>query len=313
MHALHFLGCFLDVQSNGGKKDMSIHSAIKEYKNRVIKSGINNWYSIKLSHPSKKWYMNSNKIANPAIIVSVTSFPARIDRIHYSLKSILAQKMKPDKIVVYLGDKEFEGIELPESLTELFQYGVEVRFRKDLKPHTKYLYAMQDFPDDIILTVDDDIYYRPNLIRDLYSAYTQHPDCVTCTRAHKMTMTSGRLDGYNSWDFETKDTKEPSHYLFATGVGGVLYPPHLLIPETFNIENIEKLTLKNDDVWLKFMEILSGVKVFAIPSNRTKYVVGVQGSEKITLNSSNVLQNMNDVYIKNVMDAYHISLSDFEK
>lgn len=294
-------------------KIMDIWAKMEEYKNRVVKTYVNCWYSIKLKKPNSDWKLGLADTPKPRIIVSVTSFPARIDRIHYSIKSILAQKMKPDRIVVYLGDKEFENVKLPDSLTELFQYGVEVRYRKDLKPHTKYLYAMQDFPDDIIITVDDDIYYRPNLIHDLYNAYLKHPNCVICTRAHKMTFTDGNIDGYNSWDFETKEINKESHYLFATGVGGVLYPPHLLIPETFNVEKIEKLTLRNDDVWLKFMEILSGVKVFAIPSSRTKYVVGVSGSEKITLNSSNVLQNKNDIYIKDVMDEYGITTVDFDK
>ena len=292
---------------------MNIWLGINDYKNRVVKIGINFWYSIKLKKPKSDWKLVQADTSKPRIIVSVTSFPARIDRIHYSLKSILAQKMKPDRIVVYLGDKEFEHVELPDSLTELFQYGVEVRYRKDLKPHTKYLYAMQDFPNDVIITVDDDIYYRPNLIQDLHNAYLDHPNCVICTRAHKMTFKDGHLDEYNLWDFETKDVSKESHYLFATGVGGILYPPHLLVPDTFNVVKIEELTLNNDDVWLKFMEILSDVKVFAIPSNRTKYVVGVSGSEKITLNSSNVLQNKNDIYIKNVMDEYKISLADFEK
>lgn len=277
-----------------------------------VRIWINFFYEIKLIQ-RKRYDKLQARNEVPRIIVSVTSFPARIALIHYTIKSILAQKMKPDKIVVYLGDEEFEGIELPQSLIELFEYGIEVRFRKDLKPHTKYYYAMQDFPNDIIITVDDDVYYRPRLIADLYNAYLKHPSCVICTRAHKMTFTDGKLDGYNSWDFETKDVGEASHYLFATGVGGVLYPPHLMCEETFNVECIEKLTLKNDDVWLKFMEIISGVRVFAVPSNRTKYVVGVEGSEKITLNSSNVLQNKNDLFIQNVMSFYDIGIKDFDK
>lgn len=183
---------------------MAIRKRVEYIYHIIVKQLVNTIYPIKFRSNNKKWMLREQE-RTPRIIVSVTSFPARIDRIHYSIKSILAQKMKPDRIVVYLGDKEFEGIDLPGSLTELFDYGVEVRYRKDLKPHTKYLYAMQDFPDDIVLTVDDDIYYRPNLIRDLYNAYLKHPQCVICTRAHKMTDTNGVLDDYNLWDFETKD------------------------------------------------------------------------------------------------------------
>lgn len=255
----------------------------------------------------KSQYGVNKENRDKKIVVSITSFPARIDKIHLCVRSMLLQKMKPDKIVIYLGDKEFEGIALPEQLTKLFRYGVEVRFRKDLKPHTKYYYAMQEFPDSLIITVDDDIYYRSRLIKDLYEAYLKHPACVICTRAHKMLFDENKmLLPYNNWDFESKYVKKETDLLMATGVGGVLYDPSLFIEETFNADQIESLALKNDDVWLKFMEILSGIKTYAIPSCPNKYVVGIWGAEKITLNSQNVGQSKNDIYIANVIKAYNI-------
>lgn len=280
-------------------------------KNCVIRDLINNWYILKFFLMKKKFGLNK-KTRNREIVVSLTSFPARIDKIHLCIKSLLLQKMKPDRIVIYLGDREFEGIELPKALRKLFQYGVEVRFRKDLKPHTKYFYSMQEFPDSLIITVDDDIYYRPNLVRDLYKSYKGHSHCVICTRAHKMLLSDTGLMPYNSWDLETKEVNKESHLLMATGVGGVLYDPKLLYEETYNEKAIEELTLKQDDVWLKFMEILSGVKVFAIPSKPNKYVVGIRGAERITLNSQNVGLSRNDVYIKNVANEYHISFENLE-
>lgn len=281
-------------------------------KNSTVRNCINAWYILKFRMMKKQYGLNNTK-REREIVVSLTSFPARMDKIHLCIRSLLMQNMKPDRIVIYLGDKEFEGIALPETLTELFQYGVEVRFRKDLKPHTKYFYAMQEFPDALIVTVDDDIYYRPDLIKVLYRAHEQHPDCVVCTRAHKMLFENGVLLPYNSWDYETKCVNQESHLLMATGVGGVLYDPKLFHKELFDEKAIEELTLKQDDVWLKFMEILSGIKVFAVPASKTKYLVGIWGSEKTTLNSQNVGQNKNDVYISNVMNHCNIRSSDLEE
>ena len=66
------------------------------------------------------------------------------------------------------------------------------------------------------------------------------------------------------------------------------------------------VALKNDDLWLKAMEILSNIKVFAIKSNKTKYVVGEWGSEKITLNSENVGERRNDLIWENINKEYPI-------
>lgn len=281
-------------------------------KNNIIRNWINIIYFIKFRLLKPNYGCNTKK-RETKIIVSLTSFPARIDKVHLCIKSLLVQSVKPDYIVIYLGRDEFKGKSLPTNLTSLFKYGVEVRFREDLKPHKKYFYSMQEFPDSIIITVDDDVYYRPNLIKDLLNAHLKHPNCVICTRAHKMRIKNNELLPYNSWDYETKEIKKESKLLFATGVGGVLYPPHVLSNETFNIDVIKRTCLKQDDVWLKFMEILSNVKVLAIPSTKTKYVVGIWNSEEINLNSMNVGQRKNDEAIKNVMNVFNIKIKDLEE
>lgn len=276
-------------------------------KNNAVKLAINLWYPVKFKLLQGSFGTNSDSRERP-IVISLTSFPQRIDQVHFTLKSLLLQHCKPDKIVLYLGRDEFEGRTLPKSITDLFQYGVEVRFRDDLKPHTKYFYAMQEFRDSLVITVDDDILYRPKLVGDLFSAHERFQDCVICTRAHYMRVLDGHLLPYNDWDFETGYFNHPSYALFATGVGGVLYDPRLFIDETFNEDAIKELSLRQDDVWLKFMELRSGIRTLAIPATKTKYLVGIWGGEKINLNSINVHKNANDIYIRNVMSRYQIDL-----
>ena len=92
------------------------------------------------------------KTINPKLIVSLTSYGDRLDTLSICLKSLLNQTRKADKILVYLTDDITES-RLPTSLLELRDKGIEYKFIPlDLKPHKKYYYAMQEFPDDIIVT-----------------------------------------------------------------------------------------------------------------------------------------------------------------
>ena len=165
---------------------------------------------------------------------------------------------------------------------------------------------------DIVITVDDDVFYRSNLIRDLVEEHKKRKEEIICTRAHKMKFVNGKLLPYKEWDYETIDIQESSHYLMATGVGGVLYPPEILPAYTFDKDKIIKLCLFADDVWLKAVEIKAGKKVYAIPATKTKYVVGIWGSEQVALNHSNVGENKNDQFIKNVFSYFNLTESNLQ-
>ena len=79
--------------------------------------------------------------------------------------------MKPDKILLWLAEEQFPGREadLPNNLVkDAVEDKFELRWCDDIGSHKKYFYAMQEFPDDIIVTVDDDMYYDTDMIRRLY-------------------------------------------------------------------------------------------------------------------------------------------------
>ena len=66
-----------------------------------------------------------------------------------ALQQVMEQ-FKPDRIIVWLGSDTKES-DLTKGMLSLKEYGVEYRFDKELnlKPHKKYIYAIQEFPDDI--------------------------------------------------------------------------------------------------------------------------------------------------------------------
>ena len=80
------------------------------------------------------------------MIVSLTSYPARMETIHQCLDSIYAQSMQPDKVVLWLAEEQFPNREkdLPDSLLEDLDAGkIEVFWCDDLGSHKKYFYTMQ--------------------------------------------------------------------------------------------------------------------------------------------------------------------------
>lgn len=260
--------------------------------------------------PSKEYGINSSN-NSPKIIVSVTSFPPRMKRIWMVLESLLRQTKKPDKIILWLPSSQFPSIEdVDRKVREMEKRGLEIRFCKELKSHNKYYYAMQEFSNDIIITVDDDIFYPENMIENLLKKHYEYPNCIVCYRAHKITFKDGKVNKYTEWDFRSRNISGPSYLLVPTGCGGVLYPPRCLNKEVFNLQAIQELCPTADDIWLKCMALLNGakaVKVYPIYSE----VFTVSGSSETGLAKYNVIEGRNDDQLNKIMERYLIDFSRF--
>lgn len=236
------------------------------------------------------------------IVVSLTSYPKRFETIIPVLKSILLQEVKPNKIILWY---DCEDDKITQEMRGLQEFGVEYRHISiNLKPHNKYIYAMKEFPNSCIITVDDDLIYPADMIKTLVECHKKHPDCVCARRVHKISVNNeGMLMSYLRWGTEYKRIKEPSHMLCATGAGGVLYPPHCLDARAFDISLIQEYCLNADDIWLKYMELLNDTKV-VFAENSMIRPPEVSNSQEISLSFDNVLHNANDIYINNLNDLF---------
>ena len=102
------------------------------------------------------------------IIVSLTSFPERINTVWMTITSLLLQTHKPCKIILWLSKEQFENTILPQKLVQLKKYGLEIKWCDDLKPHKKYFYCMQEYSDKCIVIADDDVFYPKNHLKILW-------------------------------------------------------------------------------------------------------------------------------------------------
>lgn len=197
---------------------------------------------------------------NSNIIVSLTSYPARINTVWLTVATLLNQTKKPYKVILWLAEEQFPSKELPSKLLNLQKRGLEIAYCEDLMPHKKYYYTMQKYPNYFVVTADDDIYYPENHLEKLWEGYKKYPDNIICQWSHKIGFDEkGNFLPYNAWENNGEDT--PSLLNLAVGCNGVLYPPKALANEAFDIEKIKKYALHTDDLWLKCMSILNGVKV----------------------------------------------------
>ena len=237
------------------------------------------------------------------VIVSMTSFAKRLSEIHICLKSLINQSVKADRLIVWLGP-DVRETDITEEMHLLEQYGVEYVFVPlDLKPHKKYYYAMQQYPDAIIITVDDDVVYADDTIESLLKTHQKYPKAVCARRVHYMAVKDNCILPYNEWKQDCRDVKKTSYRLMPTGVGGVLYPPRLLSSEVLNLENIQSLCLNADDIWLKWMELLNHIPVVWTPCLMTLPLV-IDSAQEIALFKSNVNQNFNDECISKLLEVY---------
>lgn len=232
-------------------------------------------------------------------IVSLTSFPARIPTLWMTIESILRQTIKPDKIVLHLTESQIMDIEsLPKSLLRLRERGLEIKLiKEEIKSHTKYYQAFKDYPNDIVITVDDDLFYRSDLIENLLNSHHKYPNAIIANWVKEIKPNTPLYREWPDGNFESL-----SHHFLLLGVGGVLYPPKCMYKDIFNVEMIRSLCLTADDVWLSCMALLANTPIYY--TNYKYNYLPVLIKNNTTLISVNkdrnqiCVDNLNNYYLK---------------
>ena len=205
----------------------------------------------------------------PQVVVSMTSFPQAIQYAYKAIRSILEGSVLPDKLILYLTFSQFGEAGIPEELTRLAEDNPVFEIRNydiDIRSYRKLIPALSDFPDAVIVTVDDDVHYHRNMLRDLLSMYSIDPHSVWAHRVKRIKPGKPyrKWRKYRWYHFCFKRF----HRSFAnlqTGVGGVLYPPHSLREDMLDVELFTKVAPTCDDFWFWAAAVLNGVQVMPVP------------------------------------------------
>jgi hypothetical protein len=250
---------------------------------------------------------------NPHLIVSLTSYGRRVHKcVQYAVMSVLMQKnVIIDKIVLSLDKNNWNQDNLPWAIKRLSQLGVEIMYVEDTKSYKKLLPALFAYPDSVIITIDDDIYYSNNLIKELYQAHKYNPHTIISSKAKSPYIVDDKIIPYKNWGI----VKYTDNYsgISPIGYGGVLYPPGALNKEVFNYPVFSKLAPTADDLWFWIMSLLEGTKHIVINDSKiTLYPTDLIYQcfhKNSALAHDNVINNKNDVQLKSLIDHYKITLN----
>ena len=209
--------------------------------------------------PASEYGITTEK-RTPQLIVSLSSFPARIEKVHLTINTLLRQNLKPDRVVLWLTESQFPN-GLPKSLTRLLDLGLEIKYCEDLRSYKKLVPSLREFPEDIIVTADDDMYYKEDWLEGLYQAYLDNPKNIYTRRGCRARIVDGKIDIIKPRDYNFEYNFPTDYNNLLMGGSGTLYPPHSLHNDIFNTDLIKTLIPTHDDIYFWVMGILKGTKI----------------------------------------------------
>ena len=205
------------------------------------------------------------------LYISLTSIYDNQDILIETIKSILNQTMKSDYIYLYLSenpfllDKGFKNKEVTnKNLLNLINNNnnIIIKWVDNIGSYRKLIYLLKEKWNEncLIITIDDDTVYNPNLIENLVNDYNKYK-CVIGYRG--FTPKCNNLKEFNYK--ERIKLQNLSLYNFPTGKGGILYKPEFF-HKTNNMifeKNIYLNNLKTvDDIWFYLLRIKNNIKCY---------------------------------------------------
>lgn len=242
------------------------------------------------------------------VIISLTTFPKRIEKTWIVIESLLRQSKPPKKIVLTLSRLQFPSEnDLPKKLLKLRSEGLEILWTDDdLRSHKKYYYVMQKYNKDIIVTVDDDFIYEKRMLEKLLDFHEKYPKCVITHLGLKK-----KGINYHNWENVFFKSFGPTKDIMPLGGSGVLYPPNSLHSDAFNKDLIKKLCPLADDIWLNSMVILNSVNI--VKTDYDIYLIPLIFAENIELYKTNVIEDKNNHQILALISKYPNLFTECER
>lgn len=124
----------------------------------------------------------STKKYEPRIVITMTTSPQRIHKIKPVIDCLINQTVKPDTIYLNLPRVFKRDNSIFKSIPDFIKNNslITINFCNDLGPATKILASIpaEKHPETILLSVDDDIYYPPEMLETYLYWSQKFPQAV---------------------------------------------------------------------------------------------------------------------------------------
>ena len=256
------------------------------------------WF--KLFPGDKAYVKRSNAYQQKNVVVCLTTFPARINKLWLVIECILRQTMIPRRIVLYLSKEQFPDINsLPVSVVKYTKTCLDIRLVEgDMKSHKKYWYAINDFSENPIITIDDDIIYSSRTIERLLQGAKRFPNSVLALYCHPIQRNDdGTLKPYSEWVGNITINKPEKDIFFGSG-GGTYFPVGSLKGANQSFEIIKVICPFADDIWLNSFIRMNGYNVCCLSNTVSVPEWYINKNRK--LNAINNGENQNDIQLSKI-------------
>lgn len=110
------------------------------------------------------------------VYITLTSWKARINKIYKTIEILLNNTVKPKKIILNLSIEEFPNkkLDLPKNIINLLKkyYNFEIFWvKKNNNVFKKLIPTLNRIKNDLIITVDDDVYYPKDMIENMLKCF----------------------------------------------------------------------------------------------------------------------------------------------
>ena len=233
---------------DGNKNFFKKNDAIKEFFNRNKKTD------------EKVNYLKEiGLIIDEKIILSMTTIPKRKDRLTDNLPAILNQSYKFDKLIINiddnLSDDDYDFYNALKKIDDRIEINkAEAKWRSC----NKLLPTLKKYPDDVIITVDDDIYYPKDTIKKLVEKWKEEPDCIIAHEINPIAISSDNkyVTYLNAFDIMLMQ-KEFGKYFSNC----CLFPPHVFDgTDLYDYDKMMECTNgTHDELWFWVQSTINGV------------------------------------------------------
>ena len=261
------------------------------------------FHSLRLSLIPRSKILSVRKEQLP-VIVSLTSIPARFKRLHLVIRSLLTQSHHPKKIVLWINDEIRDKI--PAKLLKLQGEIFEICYSPLNCSHRKLIHSLEKYPEEIIITCDDDMIYARDWLYLLYKAHQIYPKDVIGNRTlHINHSAEGEPLPYSQWHYPSEGNINQKAQI-PIGAWGVLYPPNSLYDKVLDVDLFLRIAPKNDDLWFKAMALLN--HTISRPADiKPSEPIPIIGTQKIALKKENKDNAFNDTVWKSLDEYYDLS------
>lgn len=249
----------------------------------IVRLGANKVLPKYLERSCPKYRQSDNKV-----IVSFTSFPARINNVWQVVECMRRQTYKPAKIILWLSKDQFPSEKcIPQSLRSREGVFFEIRLVEgDIRSHKKYYYVFKEYPSSLVFLIDDDIYYPTDIIEKSMKEYLKGESAVVSNYGFQIKYDNLKILPYKKWKRMVNYSTSPN--LFFGSGGGTLIDTSDMNPICTNIDLALRLTPMADDIWLNAVVRFSNMKVSMLKNG---FLLPVYNVNNVKLAEQNLWNN----------------------